>query len=430
MPLTADKTYTWNGLKVYEYLLTSHNPYGIAMPGYNLPAVPLGVTVHNTEAISVASNTTPAEQYTRATVNGNMNDVRVHFYVDDYCAWQTLPLTLSGWHAADGGGNGNRKTIAIEVIGNSTKAEANCAKLVAYLLNKYNLNVENNLFTHTHWLNVRDGITGSNDYLNTRKHPYKWCPIYILPHWAQFKANCIEELNKLRGAAAPQNSTSVTTSTEMYRIRKDWIDVKSQIGAYTSLDNAKKAWKEGYKIFNSKGESVYPTDSVPVIEKPVEKPADEPIELPEKPIDNSSTEEKIDVIYRVRTTSWLNEITNCNDTSDMGYAGRENTPIRCLVAKATKGTLRYRVHLLGGGWLGWITKYNISDWYHGYAGLPTQTIDAIQVELTGVEGYEAEYRVSPLKTTATYYPWVRGISDYAGVFGRAIDKIQIRIIKK
>jgi len=61
MPLTPDKTFTWNGLKVYEYLLTNHNPYGIDMPGYNLPAVPLGVTVHNTEAISVASNTTPAE---------------------------------------------------------------------------------------------------------------------------------------------------------------------------------------------------------------------------------------------------------------------------------------------------------------------------------------------------------------------------------
>jgi hypothetical protein len=61
MPLVADKTYTWNGLKVYEYLLTNHNPYNIAMPGYNLPTTPLGVTVHNTGAISVASNTTMAE---------------------------------------------------------------------------------------------------------------------------------------------------------------------------------------------------------------------------------------------------------------------------------------------------------------------------------------------------------------------------------
>ena len=90
-----------------------------------------------------------AEQYTRATVNGNMKDVRVHFYVDDVCAWQNLPLSLSGWHAADGSGNGNRKTISIEVIGNSSKAEDNAAKLIAIVgisilfilcfVNKYSL---------------------------------------------------------------------------------------------------------------------------------------------------------------------------------------------------------------------------------------------------------------------------------------------------
>ena len=410
MPLTADKTYTWNGLKVYEYLLTAHNPHGIAMPGYNLPAVPLGVTVHNTGAISVASNTTMAEQYTRATVNGNMNDVRVHFYVDDVCAWQNLPLTLSGWHAADGGGNGNRKTISIEVIGNSAKAEANAVKLVAYLLNKYNLNVEDNLFTHTHWLNVRDGITGSNDYLNTRKHPYKWCPIYILPHWSTFKANCIAELNRLKGGATP------STPSEMYRIRKEWTDVKSQIGAYASLDNAKKAWKEGYKVFNSKGEVVYPTSVAPAPAKPV-TPAPAP------------AQEQIDVIYRVRANSWLGEIKNCQDNNDMGYAGIENMPVRCLVAKTTKGTLHYRVHIIGGGWLGWITQYNINDWYHGYAGLPTQKIDGVQMYLTGVDGYEAQYRASTVYGRG-YYPWVTGMADYAGVFGQAIDKIQIKIVKK
>lgn len=419
MPLTPDKTFTWNGLKVYEYLLTNHNPYGIAMPGYNLPAVPLGVTVHNTEAISVASNTTPAEQYTRATVNGNMNDVRVHFYVDDYCAWQGLPLTLSGWHAADGGGNGNRKTIAIEVIGNSAKAEANCAKLVAYLLNKYNLNVEDNLFTHTHWLNVRDGITGSNDYLNTRKHPYKWCPIYILPHWSTFKANCIAELNKLKGGTTPAPATS-----EMYRIRKSWAEAGSQIGAYTSFENAKKAWKEGYVIYNSKGEAVYPTSSNSAPAAQPSKPAQ-----PTVPVKPTVPTKNIDVIYKVRTNQWLGEIKNCNDTNDMGYAGIERFPIRCLMAKASEGVLHYRVHIIGGGWLGWITKYNVNDWYNGYAGLPTQQIDGVQAYLTGVDGYEVQYRVSSAQSNS-YYPWVTGLNDYAGLFGKTIDKIQMKIVKK
>ena len=416
MPLTADKTYTWNGLKVYEYLLTNHNPYGIDMPYANLPAVPLGVTVHNTEAISVAATTTMAEQYTRATVNGNMNDVRVHFYVDDVCAWQNLPFTLSGWHAADGGGNGNMKTIAIEVIGNSAKAEANAAKLVAYLLNKYNLNVENNLFTHTHWLNVRDGITGTNDYLNTRKHPYKWCPIYILPHWATFKANCIAELNKLKGGAT-------TPAKELYRIRKEWTDVKSQIGAYTSLENAKAALKEGYKIFNSKGEVVDVTTK-PVEQKPVEQ---KPVEV--KPVAQKPAEKKIDVTYQVATTGWFSPVTNCNDVDDNGYAGLSGRPITALAAKVTEGTLHYRVHLKNGGWLSWITGYNINDTWAGFAGFPPNQIDGIQMYLEGVDGYEAEYRVSDI-VNKNYYPWVKGLEDYAGSFYRAIDRVQIRIVKK
>ena len=191
--LKPDTTTTMNGVTVNEYLLTKHNPNHIAMPSASMEGKIIGVTVHNTDWISVASGTTPAEQYTRATVNGNMKDVRVHYYVDNTCAWQNLPHSLSGWHAADGSGNGNRRTIAIECIMSSAynvtdkKSEDNCARLAAALLKKYNLDI-NHLFTHTHWLNVRDGKSGTVDYLNTAKNPYKTCPLYILPHWSAFKA--------------------------------------------------------------------------------------------------------------------------------------------------------------------------------------------------------------------------------------------------
>lgn len=49
--------------------------------------------------------------------------------------------------------------------------------------------------------------------------------------------------------------------SEMYRIRKSWADVKSQIGAYRNLDNAKKACPSGYYVFNSAGKVVYPVVS-------------------------------------------------------------------------------------------------------------------------------------------------------------------------
>lgn len=218
----------------------------------------IGVTVHNTDWISVASGTTPAEQYTRATVNGNMKDVRVHYYVDNTCAWQNLPHSLSGWHAADGSGNGNRRTIAIECIMSSAynvtdkKSEDNCARLAAALLKKYNLDI-NHLFTHTHWLNVRDGKSGTVDYLNTARNPYKMCPLYILPHWSAFKSKVQSYMKS--GTSVSKNPTTKL----LYRVRKSWSDAKSQIGAFSSLDNAKKACKPGYYVFDANGNVVYPT---------------------------------------------------------------------------------------------------------------------------------------------------------------------------
>ena len=256
--LNPDNTFTINGVLVKEYLLTEHNPNNIDMPIVSLPSSPIGVTIHNTDWITTLECTNPSEQYTRATVNGNMKDVRVHYYVDNVCAWQNLPLTLSGWHAADGSGDGNRKTIAIECImsggysGKDQKSEDNAARLAAYILYKYNLTI-NNLYTHTHWLNVRDGIVGDVDYLNTSKNPYKWCPLYILPHWSKFK-------NKVQKYLTALNSGDVSSTNEkkeLYRVRKTWQDASSQIGAYSNFENAKKACRAGYSVFGSQGNILY-----------------------------------------------------------------------------------------------------------------------------------------------------------------------------
>ena len=50
------------------------------------------------------------------------------------------------------------------------------------------------------------------------------------------------------------------TPAEIYRVRKDWNDAKSQIGAYSDLDNAKEACDQagaGYEVYNSAGKVVY-----------------------------------------------------------------------------------------------------------------------------------------------------------------------------
>lgn len=131
------------------------------------------------------------------------------------------------------------------------KSEDNCARLAAALLKKYGLDI-NHLYTHTHWLNVRDGKSGSVDYLNTARNPYKMCPAYILPHWAEFKKKVQAYMNA--GSSTPATSSP----KKLYRVRKSRSDTKSQIGAFSSLENAKKACKAGYAVFDSNGKQVYP----------------------------------------------------------------------------------------------------------------------------------------------------------------------------
>lgn len=57
------------------------------------------------------------------------------------------------------------------------------------------------------------------------------------------------------------SSTNSSSTRKLYRVRKTWKDASSQIGSYKSLDNAKKACKLGYSVFNYKGEVVYTNKS-------------------------------------------------------------------------------------------------------------------------------------------------------------------------
>ena len=237
MILTADRKYVLNGVTVNEFLITDHNDNNVPM-GYDMKGNRIGITVHNTPRLSEVAKT-QAEQYARATYNNNMDGVIVHFYVDEVEAWQLLPLDISGFHAADGNGPGNRRTIAVECIMDGSgseadkKSEENCAKLVAGLLKMFDFGIED-LYTHNHW------------------YPQKYCPAYILPHWEEFR----RKVQSYLGGVPEQKPT------ELYRIRKSWADVSSQIGAYTNLESAKSVCKSGYYVFDEKGNKVYPLEDM------------------------------------------------------------------------------------------------------------------------------------------------------------------------
>lgn len=161
----------------------------------------------------------------------------------------------------------------------------------------------------------------------------------------------------------------------------------------------------------------------PVKEEKVEEKKPEP-----KKEEKKKPEKTIDVYYAVYSGCWYSTIKNYDETTPMGYAGLDTANISGLTARATEGTLKYRVHVKGSKWLNWISESNSMDWGFGVAGIKGQVIDGIQLNLEDVPGYQVEYRVSTAYTK-DYLPWVRGLEDYAGLFGQPIDKIQIRIVK-
>ena len=67
--------------------------------------------------------------------------------------------------------------------------------------------------------------------------------------------NLIEQLGLTRYDAT---TTIGTTVKALYRVRKSWDNVASQLGAFSSLENAKAACKEGYFVFDENGNVVYP----------------------------------------------------------------------------------------------------------------------------------------------------------------------------
>lgn len=67
-----------------------------------------------------------------------------------------------------------------------------------------------------------------------------------------------EERASTKETAESAGSSGLSYRDGYYRVRKSWTNFKSQIGAFSVLENAKDACKDGYKVFDSKGNVVYP----------------------------------------------------------------------------------------------------------------------------------------------------------------------------
>ena len=149
-----------------------------------------------------------------------------------------------------------------------------------------------------------------------------------------------------------------------------------------------------------------------------------------EPSEEKPATEDVDVTYRVRAGGkWYPAVKNLSD-----FAGKVGVAITDVAMKVSKGSIKYRVHVKGDGWLSWVTGYDINDKKKGYAGAGKE-IDAIQVYYytpDSIRPYKrAKYRVAPVKKG--YYSWQYDTEKddeqdgYAGKYGQSIDRFQIVI---
>ncbi|MEW4206259.1 N-acetylmuramoyl-L-alanine amidase [Bacillus thuringiensis] len=126
--------------------LVDPSKYGIKCPNTMTPEF---ITVHNTYNDASAENEI-------SYMIGNNNSVSFHVAVDDKEAVQGIPFDRNAWHAGDGNGNGNRKSIGVEICYSLSggdryyKAEDNAAIVIAQLMRQFNIPISN-VRTHKSW---------------------------------------------------------------------------------------------------------------------------------------------------------------------------------------------------------------------------------------------------------------------------------------
>lgn len=202
-------------------------------------------------AVHYVGNPGSSAEANRNYFQNNNNDVSANYIIgidgeiiccipDDEVAWCTCEA--------------NSYSVSIENCHSdstgkfSDKTYNSLVELCAYLCKKYKLD-ENDIIRHydvTRKVCPRGFVPkskgGTDDNSNTA--------------WKKFKADVKAKLN------VPASATSSAAKDKLYRIRKSWSDVKSQIGAYANLDNAKKACRSGYTVYDHNGKVIYSTDSV------------------------------------------------------------------------------------------------------------------------------------------------------------------------
>lgn len=229
--LVPDRVIKRHGLTIKEKFIPRDARISKPTPGFDIGDYfrsqerldgPTSLTIHNTGDVVPATGTTRSEQYARATYpNGNMGEVRVHYWVCPEEVWQQLPDTDVAYHA--GSRAGNKTSLSMEIIGSSAKATENGALLAALILSDRGWGVDR-LRTHNYWFGKPDYIVNDG---------YKNCPLYIMSGigWKAFKSKVQGYLDMIamKPDPAPAPAPKPQPTNRIFRV---------QVGAYRIKENA------------------------------------------------------------------------------------------------------------------------------------------------------------------------------------------------
>lgn len=248
---------------------TSYNNVS-STPNRSIKYIVVHYTAGTTSRAGSARNT--ALYFSNYGINASAD-----FIVDDSTIVQFNPdlKNYSCWHCGDSknynkGGSfygkcTNFNSIGIEVCSTNntgmmtsandthyyfTDAVVNkTVELVKYLMQTYNVPIGNVIRHYDVTGKWCPGIRGWNNETNSDSSK-----------WNAFKAKLGASAGA-SSASSTENASAKSSTKIIYRVRKTAGDAKTQIGAWSSLDSAKKQAdqnaKAGYKVFDNNGKLIY-----------------------------------------------------------------------------------------------------------------------------------------------------------------------------
>lgn len=196
----------------------------------------------------------------------------VHYMVDDKQILHCMPDNLKCWHV---GSPGNSKWLGIEMgepsqitytsgatftVSDLAAARAyaeaayrNAVWLIAKLCRDHGWDPFTAVYTH--WDVTRQRLSNT-DHVDPE---HLWNGLGMGYSLLTLRRDVAAAMGQAAAAPTPEQPSA---SGQMYRIRKTWADAASQIGAYTILEYAKAACTDGYAVFDSTGNQVWPVNYI------------------------------------------------------------------------------------------------------------------------------------------------------------------------